>query len=165
MGNAADSAIAAREQFMRRALVMAGRSLAAGGPPVGACLIRAGKVLAEGHNSVISELDVTAHAEIQVIRAACQKLRALNLSGCDLYVTVQPCPMCLSACFYAGIARIVYGAPIESLRNITQHELCVAAPQLFAQQANVPVVEGDCLAADCMALIDDWARSRAEQLR
>ena len=76
---AADSAPAVREQFMRVALTMAERGMAAGGPPVGACLVRDTEVIASAHNAVISDLDVTAHAEVAVIRSACRELRALDL--------------------------------------------------------------------------------------
>jgi tRNA(Arg) A34 adenosine deaminase TadA len=144
---------------MRIALQMAERSMAAGGPPVGACLVRAGEVVASAHNSVIGELDVTAHAEITLIRQACRELRSLSLEGCCLYVTVEPCSMCLAACFYAGIQEIVFGAPISAMQALTASELCVAADELFAGQAAVdraPQVSGGLLQADCLALLGNW---------
>lgn len=151
MGVAADSASVMGEQFMRTALEMAGRSLAAGGPPVGACLVRDDEVVAAAHNSVIGELDITAHAEITVIRQACHDLRTLNLQGCDLYVTVEPCAMCLSACHYAGIQSITYGASLEAMQAITGNELCADPAVLFTGK-----LTGGLLAADCDELLKRW---------
>jgi guanine deaminase len=160
---AADIAVAQREQFMRVALDMAERGMASGGPPVGACLVRAGVVVAKSHNSVIGELDVTAHAEIVVIREACWALRSLSLADCSLYVTVQPCPMCLSACHYAGIAKIIYGASIDAMHAITGTELCVAPAEIFAGRAEQPLLTGDVLSAECLDLLTRWGASRADK--
>ena len=132
MAVAAETASALRERFMRIALQMAERGMAAGGPPVGACIVRGGEVVAAGHNSVIGELDATAHAEIVVIRLACRELRLLSLTGCELYVTVEPCPMCLSACHYAAVEAIHFGASITAMQAITGSELCADHQALFA---------------------------------
>ncbi|MCP4001135.1 MAG: nucleoside deaminase [Gammaproteobacteria bacterium] len=151
MGVAADSASASRERFMRIALKMAERGMAAGGPPVGACLVRAGEVIVAAHNSVISELDITAHAEISVIRQACQELRVLTLEECSLYVTVEPCLMCLSACFYAGIQEIVFAAPISAMQTFTNSELSLDIGELYPG-----TITGGVLEADCLALLARW---------
>jgi guanine deaminase len=156
MGVAADSAVATPEQFMRIALQMAERGMASGGPPVGACLVRDGELVAKSHNAVIGELDVTAHAEIVAIREACRALRSLSLAGCRLFVTVQPCPMCLAACHYAGISEIIYGASIESMQAITQGELCIAPAELFAGRPEQPVITGGVLSAECQSLLTRW---------
>jgi len=156
MGVAADSALATREQFMRVALAMAERGMASGGPPVGACLIHTGNVVAKNHNAVIGELDVTAHAEIVVLREACRALRTLRLTGCSLFVTVQPCPMCLAACYYAGITEIVYGVSIDAMQAITHGELCVSPAELFAGRTGQPMITGGVLADECQALLTRW---------
>jgi len=156
MGVAADSALATREHFMRVALSMGERGMAPGGPPVGACLVREGTAVAKGHNAVIGELDVTAHAEIVVIRDACRALRSLRLNDCTLFVTVQPCPMCLAACYYAGITEIVYGDSIEAMQAITQGELCVSPAELFAGRSEQPMITGGVLADECHALLTRW---------
>jgi tRNA(Arg) A34 adenosine deaminase TadA len=156
MGVTADSAPSVREQIMRVALEMARRSLAAGGAPVGACIAESGAIVARGHNSVVAELDPTAHAEIVVLRAAGQKLRRLDLSGCSLYVTLEPCAMCLAACYYSGLDAVFYGAPIASMAARTGHELCLAPAQLFAGTDAAPAVTGGVLAAECEELIRQW---------
>ena len=160
MGITGDAA-AGQEQFMRVALDMAERSLAAGGPPVGACVVRRGadgqnELVAKAQNSVVAELDATAHAEIMAIRAACAELRTLRLADCALFVTVQPCAMCLAACHYAGIETVVYGASIDDFAARSGAEL--AAPEaLFAGQTQAPVVIGGVLREACQALLAEWA--------
>jgi len=143
------------EVFMRHALEAARRAMLAGEPPVGACLVADGEIVATLSNAVIGELDITAHAEMRVIRAACRQRRTLDLGGCTLYVTVEPCAMCLAACHYAGIADIVYGAAIADMNAVTGSEL-VASPD----GDGVLKLAGGCLAEDCRALIAAWSASR-----
>src|SRR5690606_11000615 len=107
------------QAFMSAALDMARRGLAAGEVPIGACLVQDGAVVATAHNAVGAGPDPTAHAEIVLIREACRRLRTTALGGAVLYVTVEPCPMCLAACHYAGVARVVYGAGIADLEAFT----------------------------------------------
>ena len=155
----ADSAPADAERFMRIALQSAERGMAAGGPPVGACLVRDGAVLVAGHNSVIADVDITAHAEIVVIREACRQERSLSLKETSLFVTVEPCPMCLSACHYAGVGEICFAASIDSFNAVTGNELCVSADQLFPADG-APSVSGGVLAAEAERLIDQWRALR-----
>lgn len=162
---AADSAPALWEQFMRVALTMAERGMAAGGPPVGACLVKDGQVIGSASNAVIGELDVTAHAEIAVIRTACSELRTLDLSGSVLFVTVEPCLMCLSAGYYAGIDEIVYGAPLDAMQAVTEAELHAPVSQVFADQPCAPRVTGGILEDECLELLNAWASSRAGRER
>lgn len=161
MAVAADTASATHEAFMRQALERARRSVAAGGPPVGACLVRDGAVLALAQNAVIQDLDITAHAEVQALRAAGRSLRTLNLTGSDLYVTVEPCAMCLAAAFYAGVGRIFFGAPVAELHAITGHELAVSPAVMFAGEATAPVLTGGVLADESQALLHAWGRQSA----
>jgi tRNA(Arg) A34 adenosine deaminase TadA len=80
------------------------------GGPFGAVIVKEGKIIAEGVNSVIVHKDPTAHAEMIAIRKACQRLDAFHLNGCDIYSTCEPCPMCLGAIYWARIERIYFGA-------------------------------------------------------
>ena len=145
------------EGFMSVALELARRGLVAGEPPIGACLVRAGEVLVSLNNAVISELDITAHAEMRVIREACQKLRKLELSDCRLFVTVEPCPMCISACHYAAISEVVYGARLTDMHALTGNELMVSQTEWFANDATKVRITGDCLRDECRGLLDEWA--------
>ncbi len=141
---------------MRRALEAARRAGLAGEPPIGACLVRNGEVLGTASNCVISALDITAHAEIMLIRDACRRQRTLDLSGCELYTSVEPCPMCLAASHYARIGRIVFGASLADLHALTGSEM------LSGQRAaGGPVLSGNCLRDESLALLRRWTGGAA----
>lgn len=144
-------ASAVDEAHMRRALEAARRAGLAGEPPIGAALVRDGEVLATASNCVISQLDITAHAEIMLIREACRRARTLDLSGCTLYASVEPCPMCLAASHYARIARVVFGASLEDLNALTGGEM-LERPAAAGLQ-----LSGGCLRAESLALLRGWA--------
>jgi len=97
------------EEFMRRAIALGIENIRTGqGGPFGALVAKDGRVVAEGANRVTTTNDPTAHAEIVAIRAACRALGDFQLSGCDLYTTCEPCPMCLGAIYWARPARVFY---------------------------------------------------------
>ena len=96
-------------EFMRRTIALALENVRAGnGGPFAALVVKEGRVIAEGTNRVTSSNDPTAHAEIVAIREACRVLNDFQLTGCDLYTTCEPCPMCLGAIYWARPARIFY---------------------------------------------------------
>ena len=101
----------ADEQWMRRALILARQAAEAGEVPVGAVLVRSGKLVGEGRNQPIECSDPTGHAEIVALRAACASAGNYRLPGATVYVTLEPCPMCAGALVHARVARIVYAAP------------------------------------------------------
>ena len=78
------------------------------GGPFGAVIVKNNEIIADGFNIVTSSNDPTAHAEVTVIRKACEKLKTFNLEGCELYTSCEPCPMCLSAIYWAGIKKVYY---------------------------------------------------------
>ena len=94
---------------MRRAIELAVASVADGGGPFGAVVVRDGVIVGEGANAVVSRGDPTAHAEVEAIRAAGQRLRSHDLSECELFSSCEPCPMCLAAIRWARIERVTYG--------------------------------------------------------
>ena len=96
------------EQLMRRAIALSIESVNSGGGPFGAVIARNGEIVAEGSNNVTSHHDPTAHAEVSAIREACRKLETFDLSGCDIYTSCEPCPMCLGAIYWAHIDKIYY---------------------------------------------------------
>lgn len=98
------------EFFMHRALELARRAREEGEVPVGAVVVAEGKIVGEGWNRPIAAADATAHAETEAIRAACRTLGNYRLPGATLYVTLEPCAMCIGAIFHARIARVVFGA-------------------------------------------------------
>ena len=99
------------ETWMRRALELAHRARDEGEVPVGALVVLDGRVVGEGWNRPISACDATSHAETEAIRAACREMRNYRLTGATLYVTLEPCAMCIGAIFHARIARVVFAAP------------------------------------------------------
>ncbi len=96
--------------FMGKAIAVARKALSRGEVPVGAVIVHEGKIIGRGHNRPVSKIDPTAHAEITALRSAARKLGNYRLVGCDLYVTLEPCAMCLGAIVQARIRRLIYGA-------------------------------------------------------
>ncbi|MBO5698622.1 MAG: nucleoside deaminase [Bacteroidaceae bacterium] len=94
---------------MAMAIDLSIKNIDSGGGPFGAVIVRDGAVIATGTNRVVTNLDPTAHAEIMAIRNACAKLGTFQLTGCTIYSSCEPCPMCLSALYWAGVSRICYG--------------------------------------------------------
>jgi tRNA(adenine34) deaminase len=132
------------EQFMRRALELARRAEAEGEVPVGAVVVLHEEIVGEGWNRPISALDPTAHAEIQAMRAAATALGNYRLPGATLYVTLEPCDMCVGAMFHARIGRTVFGA--------TDPKKLVLKNQV--------ALEGGVLAAECGVLLSAFFASR-----
>lgn len=95
--------------FMRMATDLSVENVKKGGGPFGAVIVRDGKIIATGVNGVTRLNDPTAHAEVQAIRAACNTLGDFSLKGCTVYSSCEPCPMCLSALYWAGVDRIYFG--------------------------------------------------------
>lgn len=95
-------------EFMRRAIDLSIENIDMGGGPFGAVIVRDGKLIASGTNRVVPNNDPTAHAEVVAIRNACRELETFDLSGCTVYTSCEPCPMCLSALYWAGVERICY---------------------------------------------------------
>lgn len=103
---------------MREAIRLANESVEQGGGPFGAVIVKDGEIIAGSSNSVTIDNDPTAHAEVNTIRKACQKLRTFDLSGCVIYTSCEPCPMCLGAIYWARISKIFYGNTRKDARDI-----------------------------------------------
>ncbi len=149
--------VSQQKDYMQLALAEAEKAAAAGEVPVGAVLVAAdGTVLAALGNAMRHTHDATAHAEIRVIRAACAKLNNERLTDCDLYVTLEPCPMCAGAIAEARIRRVYYGAP-DIKGGAVDHGVA-----LFAQPTchHRPEVYGGLRETDCAALLTDFFQLR-----
>ena len=105
-------------KFMRQAIDLSIENVRNGGGPFGAVIVRGGEVVATGVNNVVPHCDPTAHAEVSAIRKACQKVGNFKLDGCTIYTSCEPCPMCLSAIYWAGIERIFYGNTKQDAEDI-----------------------------------------------
>ena len=103
---------------MREAIRLANNSVENGGGPFGAVIVKDGEIVAASSNSVTIDNDPTAHAEVNTIRKACRKLNTFDLSGCTIYTSCEPCPMCLGAIYWAHIDRIFYGNTRSDARDI-----------------------------------------------
>lgn len=130
--------------YMRHALELAQRAAGEGEVPVGALVVSDGQVVGEGWNRPIGRRDPTAHAEIEALRAAAAALGNYRLTGATLYVTLEPCDMCLGAMFHARVSRVVYGA--------TDPKKLVLKSQVKA--------EGGVLAAECGAILSTFFAAR-----
>jgi tRNA(adenine34) deaminase len=123
---------------MRRALDLAHAAAAEGEVPVGAVIVKDGRIVGEGRNAPRARRDPTAHAEMAAIRAAAQELDDERLSGCELFVTLEPCAMCAGAIVHARIARLVYAAPdpkggaVANGARVFDQPQCLHRPEVVA---------------------------------
>ncbi|WP_227010139.1 nucleoside deaminase [Pelagibius marinus] len=149
---------ASRQDYMAAALAEARLAAAAGEVPVGAVLVdvASGEILARAHNRVERDADPTAHAEMLAIRAAAADLGAKRLTGADLYVTLEPCPMCAQAIAFARLRRLVFGA-YDPKGGGVDH-----GPRIFQQPTchHRPEVVGGVQEQACGALLQDFFRER-----
>jgi len=148
-------------RFMREALAEAQRAADAGEVPVGAVVVKAGRVIASGRNAPIDGLDPTAHAEIVALRAAAQTMGNYRLEGCTLYVTLEPCAMCSGAMLHARLARVVFGAADPKTGAAGSVVDLFGEPKLNHQTA----LQGGVLADECGALLSEFFRQRREDQR
>lgn len=144
------------EFYMRRALELAREAERAGEVPVGAVLVKDDRIIAEAFNQPIARHDPTAHAEILTLRQAGADVGNYRLVDTTLYVTLEPCAMCVGAMIHARVGRIVYGA-----RDPKTGALGGACDLLVAMPHNhVPAATGGMLAAECAALLQSFFRQR-----
>lgn len=147
--------LSAEERFMREALKEAGKARARGEVPVGAVVVVQGGIVARGSNRPVSTRDPSAHAEIVALRKAGRKLGNYRLSGCDLYVTLEPCAMCLGAAVQARIARLVYGA--SDPKSGAVHSI-MEFP--FDKLNHRPEIASGVLADACSAVLKEFFRKK-----
>ena len=125
-----------RESFMRRAISLASQNVREGlGGPFGSVVVKDGEIIGEGTNRVATSCDPTAHAEMLAIRAASAKLKNFDLSGCELYTSCEPCPMCLSAIYWARIERMFYG------NSIVEADAIGFSDEFLYKEIALPVAE------------------------
>ena len=106
------------EEYMREAIRLSIENIKQGGGPFGAVIVKDGQIIATGINRVTATCDPTAHAEVSAIRQAAKALNSFDLSGCDIYTSCEPCPMCLGAIYWAHIDRMFYGNTKTDAKNI-----------------------------------------------
>ncbi len=140
------------EAYMRRCLALGREALDVGEVPVGALVVRGEEIVGEGIEGVRGGLDLSAHAEVQAIRDACQRLGTLDLSGCTLYTTVEPCVLCAYVVRRARISWVVYGIPAGQAGGLTSRYDLLADPALTGWPMPPEIVSG-ILGEECRALL------------
>jgi guanine deaminase len=144
------------EPWMRQAIERTLAGIAAGQSPFGAVIVREGRLVAAGHNEVWLTTDPTAHAEVVAIRRAAAALRTVDLSGCEIFTTCEPCPMCASAIHWSRLDAVHFGATIADAQRAGFNELAVAIEDLYRGGGSAVRVRRGVLAAECRALFDRW---------
>lgn len=151
------------KHFMELAIAAADRGISKGQTPFGACIVKNGRVIVSAHNVVWKTTDITAHAEINAIRLACKKLRSIDLSGCVIYSTCEPCPMCFAACHWAKIDQIIYGTGIRDARQIGFNELAISN-HTMKRLGNSPVrIKAGWMRKENKALFQRWASGKSKR--
>ena len=145
------------ETFMRRCLTLAARAAADGETAVGALVVRGDSVLGEGAEGSRRLLDPSAHAEVLALRAACHHEGSLDLSGCELYTTVEPCVLCSLAIRRTGIGRVVYGVPANQIGGATSPYRLLTDGELTGYSAPPEIVSG-VLAQECLDVLQRRVR-------
>ncbi|MGN0804015.1 MAG: nucleoside deaminase [Candidatus Coproplasma sp.] len=140
-------------KFMKSALKCAKKALDEGEVPIGAVVVKDGKVIARGHNCRTKKQIATAHAEIEAIEKACKKLGSWRIPECELYVTLEPCPMCMGAALNARIRKIYFGAPEDKGRSLTKE---IASANLLNHTIEV---EGGVMKEECAEILSRFFSS------
>lgn len=149
-----------REEFMQAAIERARAGIEAGQTPFGAVIVQNDHILAAAHNTVWRDTDPTAHAEVNAIREAALKLSTIDLGGCNMYTTCEPCPMCLSAIHWAKIDQVFFGATIADASAAGFSELHVPAVRLASMGGSPLQVYPDLLSNACRRLFQDWKKAQ-----
>lgn len=134
-------------KFMKAALKCAQKAEDEGEVPIGAVVVYNGKIISRGHNRRTKRQIATAHAEIEAIEKACKKLKSWRIPECELYVTLEPCPMCMGAALNARIKKIYFGAPEDKGRSLTSE---IASANLLNHKIEV---EGGVMEEECRAIL------------
>ena len=151
--------------FMQLAIRSAWQGVAKGEMPFGACIVRKGQVVSVAHNSAQTDMDTTAHAEVQAIRAASRRLKALELTGCVIYSTCEPCPMCFTACVWAKVGRIVYACRIEDAERVGIRQVPISSARMNKLGQSGVEMMGDVLREESLKLFEAWRRGETRPSR
>jgi len=132
------------------------------GGPFGACIVKNGKIISIAHNSVLKDRDPTCHAEVNAIRQAAKVLNNFDLSGCSIYSTTEPCPMCFSAIHWANIGQIIYGTEIADVNALGFNELTISNVTM-KKLGNSPVsIVPNFEREPCQQLLTFWQENSAQ---
>ncbi len=145
------------KQYMNEAIRTARTGMQNGhGGPFGACIVKGKRVLASAHNTVLKQLDPTCHAEINAIRIAARKVKHFDLSGCTIYSTNEPCPMCFAAIHWAGVEKVIYGTSIQDAAKRGFRELIVSAEHMKRAGKSKVRIRKKYMHKECIDLLNAW---------
>ena len=143
-------------KFMKLAIKEARKNIKTmDGGPFGACIVKNGRILAVARNTVLKS-DATSHAEINAIRQASSKIKNFDLSGCIIYSTTEPCPMCFSAIHWAKIDMVIYGTTISDAKKIGFNELSISCRDMKNEGSSRVKLSSGVLRKECVQLLKDW---------
>ncbi len=152
-------------KFMSRAIQAGYRGVQRGhGGPFGACVVHKEKVIAVACNTVLKHQDPTCHAEINAIRAAAKKIGSFDLSGCDIYSTTEPCPMCFSAIHWAKIGKVYYGTDILDVKKRGFNELSLSNQTLKRLGKSPVIIAPVMMKKECLELLRAWDKLGNKEL-
>ena len=143
--------------FMRLAIEQAKEGVRDGQSPFGAVVVKDGEIVCAVHNVVWETTDITAHAEVHALREACKRLGTVDLEGCTVYTSTEPCPMCFAAIHWANCDRIVFGTSIADADRAGFRELSISNEQMKALGGATVEVEGGVLRDEAQAAFDLFA--------
>ena len=162
-----------QEQFMQRALALSAQALdTPGTEPFGAVVVQDGKIVGEGFNHSVAHFDPTSHGEVEAIRDACRRLQRVDLAGCDLYTTCEPCALCVAAMHIVGIRKLFYAASLQQsgvafdgLPASERHPIDVDELRTEAgaslQSRRLPAEQH--MADDAIRILTQWAAPRVQR--
>ena len=150
-----------KNEFMKRAIELSIESVNNGGGPFGCVIVKNGKIVSEGSNKVTLINDPTAHGEVVAIRQACKTLNNFNLSGCELYSTCEPCPMCLAAIYWSRLDNIYYGNTREDARKIDfDDSLIYSELKKNINERKIPMIQIKNLKNEALKAFELWDKKK-----
>jgi len=150
------------EDFLRKAIELSVNNVKNGGGPFGAVVVKDGRIVSTGFNQVVELNDPTAHAEVMAIRKAAANLNSFDLSGCVIYSSCEPCPMCLSAIYWARIEKIFFGAGKEEAARYGFDDLWIGEElKKNIEERAIPMVR--LLSGEALKAFEDWKDKEDKQ--
>jgi len=150
--------------LMMAAIESAKQGMAQGQSPFGCAISVGGQIISVSHNRVVQDTDITAHAEINAIREACQKVTNIFLTDAIVASTCEPCPMCMAALHWARVKEVYYGASISDAAQAGFNELQLSAADLVKQGQSSVILIPDFMKKECTELFDLWVSSAQKQV-
>jgi guanine deaminase len=144
------------EELMRMAIQKCRQGIAAGNSPFGCAIAQGERILAISHNVVLATVDITAHAEVTAIRAACKEIGNIFLEGAIVATTCEPCPMCAAALHWARVEAVYFGASVEDAANAGFNELRMSAQHVIDTGRSALKLVPGVLPDECRNLFDQW---------